>query len=133
MTTFLNAISPYLWEIFVIIVGSIGTYLATKVVPLIEAKFKETMHSRGFGVVADSLWIAVSRMSRKVAERFANGSLDETDVIAIRAEARSIAIDKLERLSGFTKDNLGDWVDEQLDVLTGKLTQWASGSQKDDD
>lgn len=89
--------------------------------PLLNAWLKQIMHFRGASVVADALTQALAELSDEVRKALLDGKLTDAERTEIKLRANSIAKDKLKNLSGFYKADLHKWVDEQLDVLLGKL------------
>lgn len=89
--------------------------------PLLNAWLKQIMHFRGASVVADALTQALAELSEEVRKAFLDGKLTDAERTEIKLRANSIAKEKLKNLSGFYKADLHKWVDEQLDVLLGKL------------
>lgn len=89
--------------------------------PLLNAWLKQIMHFRGAAVVADALTQALAELSEEVRKALLDGKLTDAERTEIKLRANSIAKEKLKNLSGFYKADLHKWVDEQLDVLLGKL------------
>lgn len=89
--------------------------------PLLNAWHKQIMHFRGASVVADALTQALAELSEEVRKALLDGKLTDAERTEIKLRANSIAKEKLKNLSGFYKADLHKWVDDQLDVLLGKL------------
>jgi hypothetical protein len=98
----------------------IGLFIR-QAIPLLNAWFKQLMHFRGASVVADALTQAIAEMSDELQKALADGKLDAAEKKILKARAKAIAEGKLKNLSGFYKRDMIGWIDEQLDVLLGKL------------
>jgi len=79
------------------------------------------MHFRGASVVADALTQALGELVTETQKALADGVLTDAERKALKARAGEIARERLKNLGGFYKADLSGWVDEQLDVLLGKL------------
>lgn len=111
-------------EALKIILSALGMVLmrvAAQAIPLLNAWLKQVMHFRGAGVVADALTQAIAEMSDELQKALLDGKIDAEEKKILKARAKAIAEGKLKNLSGFYKRDMIGWIDEQLDVLLGKL------------
>jgi len=115
--TILSQILQALWAGLAVMLG----FLVKQAIPLLNAYLKELMHFRGAAVVADALTQALGELSVEAQKALTDGKIDKTEWATLKARANSIAKDRLKALSGFYKADLNKWVDDQLDVLLGKL------------
>jgi hypothetical protein len=115
--TLLTQILQALWAGLAVMLGM----LARNAIPLINAYLKQLMHFRGASVVADALTQALGELVAETQKALADGVLTDAERKALKARAGEIARERLRNLSGFYKADLSGWVDEQLDVLLGKL------------
>jgi hypothetical protein len=115
--TLLSQILQALWAGLAVMLG----VLARNAIPLINAYLKQLMHFRGASVVADALTQALGELVTETQKALADGVLTDAERKALKARAGEIARERLKNLSGFYKADLSGWVDEQLDVLLGKL------------
>lgn len=115
--TLLEQILQALWAGLAVMLG----VLARNAIPLINAYLKQLMHFRGASVVADALTQALGELVTETQKALADGVLTDAERKALKARAGEIARERLKNLSGFYKRDLSGWVDEQLDVLLGKL------------
>jgi hypothetical protein len=106
-----------LWAGLAIILG----FLSTRGLPLLNAWLKQVMHFRGAGVVADAFTQALGEMSLETQKALSDGVITSEEWKVLKARAKDIAMSRLKNLSGFYKSDLVTWVDDQLDVLLGKL------------
>jgi hypothetical protein len=113
----LSQILQALWAGLAVMLG----VLARNAIPLLNAYLKQLMHFRGAGVVADALTQALGELVTETQKALADGVLTAEERKALKARAGEIARERLKNLSGFYKADLSGWVDEQLDVLLGKL------------
>jgi len=97
------------------------SYLSTALIPLINQWLKQVMHFRGASVVADALTQAMGELVIETQKALADGVITEAERKALKARAGVIARERLQNLSGFYKKDLSQWVDDQLDILLGKL------------
>jgi CBS domain containing-hemolysin-like protein len=97
------------------------SYLSTALIPLINQWLKQMMHFRGSSVVADALTQAMGELIVETQKALADGVITEAERKTLKARAGEIARERLKNLSGFYKKDLTTWVDDQLDVLLGKL------------
>ena len=95
--------------------------LVKQAIPLLNMWLKQLMHFRGSAVVADALTQALGELSLEAQKALADGKIDQAEWVVLKARANSIAKERLKALSGFYKQDLGKWVDDQLDILLGKL------------
>ena len=95
--------------------------LVKQAIPLLNMWLKQLMHFRGAAVVADALTQALGELSLEAQKALTDGKIDQAEWVVLKARANSIAKERLKALSGFYKQDLGKWVDDQLDVLLGKL------------
>lgn len=115
--TLLEQITQALWAGLAVMLGM----LARNAIPLINAYLKQLLHFRGASVVADALTQALGELVSETQKALADGVLTAEERKALKARAGEIARERLKNLSGFYKADLSGWVDEQLDVLLGKL------------
>jgi hypothetical protein len=113
----LSQIAEALWAGLAVMLG----VLARNAIPLLNAYLKQLMHFRGASVVADALTQALGELVTETQKALADGVLTDAERKALKARAGEIARERLKNLSGFYKADLSGWVDEQLDVLLGKL------------
>lgn len=113
----LSQILQALWAGLAIILG----FLSTRGLPLLNAWLKQVMHFRGAGVVADALTQALGEISLETQKALSDGMITSDEWKVLKIRAREIALSRLKNLSGFYKSDLVTWVDDQLDVLLGKL------------
>jgi hypothetical protein len=113
----LSQILQALWAGLAVMLG----FLSTRGLPLLNAWLKQVMHFRGSAVVADALTQALGEMTLETQKALSDGIITKEEWIVLKARARSISIERLKNLSGFYKSDLVTWVDDQLDVLLGKL------------
>lgn len=113
----LTQILQALWAGLAVMLG----VLARNAIPLLNAYLKQLMHFRGASVVADALTQALGELVTETQKALADGVLTDAERKALKARAGEIARERLKNLSGFYKADLSGWVDEQLDVLLGKL------------
>jgi hypothetical protein len=113
----LTQILQALWAGLAVMLG----VLARNAIPLLNAYLKQLMHFRGASVVADALTQALGELVTETQKALADGVLTNAERKALKARAGEIARERLKNLSGFYKADLSGWVDEQLDVLLGKL------------
>ena len=106
-----------LWAGLAVMLG----VLVKQAIPLLNAWLKQLMHFRGSAVVADALTQALGELSLEAQKALADGKIDQAEWVVLKARANSIAKERLKALSGFYKQDLGKWVDDQLDILLGKL------------
>lgn len=106
-----------LWAGLAVMLG----FLSTQGLPLLNAWLKQLMHFRGSAVVSDALTQAIGEMILETQKALADGIITKEEWIVLKARARSISLERLKNLSGFYKKDLQTWVDDQLDVLLGKL------------
>jgi hypothetical protein len=115
--TLLEQILQALWAGLAVMLG----VLARNAIPLLNAYLKQLMHFRGASVVADALTQALGELVAETQKALADGVITDAERKALKARAGEIARERLKNLSGFYKADLSGWVDEQLDVLLGKL------------
>lgn len=115
--TLLSQILQALWAGLAVMLG----VLARNTIPLLNAYLKQLMHFRGASVVADALTQALGELVTETQKALADGVLTDAERKALKARAGEIARERLKNLSGFYKADLSGWVDEQLDILLGKL------------
>ncbi len=115
--TLLSQILQALWAGLAVMLG----FLVKQAIPLLNAWLKQLMHFRGSAVVADALTQALGELSLEAQKALADGKIDRAEWVVLKARANSIAKERLKALSGFYKQDLGKWVDDQLDILLGKL------------
>jgi hypothetical protein len=115
--TLLSQILQALWAGLAVMLG----VLARNAIPLLNAYLKQMMHFRGASVVADALTQALGELVAETQKALADGVLTDAERKALKARAGEIARERLKNLSGFYKADLSGWVDEQLDILLGKL------------
>ena len=113
----LSQIAEALWAAVAVLLG----VFIRKAIPLLNAYLKQVMHFRGASVVADALTQALGELVTETQKALADGVLTDAERKALKARAGEIARERLKNLSGFYKADLSGWVDEQLDVLLGKL------------
>ena len=113
--------SAELLKIILSVLGMVLMRVAAQAIPLLNAYLKQIMHFRGASVVADALTQVIAEMSDELQKALADGKIDAAEMAALKLKARQIAEAKLKNLSGFYKADLIGWIDEQLDVLLGKL------------
>jgi len=113
----LSQILQALWAGLAVMLG----FLSTQGLPLLNAWLKQLMHFRGSAVVADALTQALGELTLETQKALADGVITKEEWIVLKARARSISIERLKNLSGFYKKDLTAWVDDQLDILLGKL------------
>lgn len=113
----LSQILQALWAGLAVMLG----FLSTRGIPLLNAWLKQLMHFRGSAVVADALTQALGELILETQKALADGVITKEEWIVLKARARSISLERLKNLSGFYKKDLQTWVDDQLDVLLGKL------------
>lgn len=113
----LSQIAEALWAAVAVLLG----VFIRNAIPLLNAYLKQVMHFRGASVVADALTQVIAEMSDELQKALADGKLDAAEMAALKMRARQIAEAKLKNLSGFYKRDMIGWIDEQLDVLLGKL------------
>lgn len=113
----LSQIAEALWAGVAVMIG----VFIRNAIPLLNAYLKQVMHFRGASVVADALTQVIAEMSDELQKALADGKLDAAEMAALKLKARQIAEAKLKNLSGFYKRDMIGWIDEQLDVLLGKL------------
>ena len=89
--------------------------------PLLNAWLKQLMHFRGSAVVADALTQALGELTLETQKALADGVITKEEWVVLKARARSISLERLKNLSGFYKSDLQKWIDDQLDILLGKL------------
>lgn len=106
-----------LWAGLAVMLG----FLSTQGLPLINACLKQVMHFRGSAVVADALTQALGELSLETQKALSDGAITRDEWKVLKIRAREIALSRLKNLSGFYKSDLVTWVDDQLDVLLGKL------------
>lgn len=104
-----------------IILASLVGFLVKNVLPLVTAWLKQVMHFRGSAVVADALAQAIGELVTETQKALADGVITDAERKALKARAGEIAKERLKNLSGFYKADLQKWVNDQLDVLLGKL------------
>lgn len=113
----LSQIAEALWAAVAVLLG----VFIRNAIPLLNAYLKQLMHFRGASVVADALTQVIAEMSDELQKALADGKLDAAEKKILKARAKAIAEGKLKNLSGFYKRDMISWIDEQLDVLLGKL------------
>ena len=113
----LSQILQALWAGLAVMLG----VLVKQAIPLLNMWLKQLMHFRGSAVVADALTQALGELSLEAQKALADGKIDQAEWVALKARANSIAKERLKALSGFYKQDLGKWVDDQLDILLGKI------------
>ena len=113
----LSQILQALWAGLAVMLG----FLSTQGLPLLNAWLKQLMHFRGSAVVSDALTQAIGEMILETQKALADGVITKEEWVVLKARARSISLERLKNLSGFYKSDLQKWVDDQLDVLLGKL------------
>ena len=106
-----------LWAGLAVMLG----FLSTRGLPLLNAWLKQLMHFRGSAVVADALTQALGEMILETQKALADGVITKEEWVVLKARARSISLERLKNLSGFYKSDLQKWIDDQLDILLGKL------------
>lgn len=97
------------------------SWAMTRGLPLLNAWLKQVMHFRGAGVVADALTQALGEMTLETQKALSDGVITRDEWKVLKIRAREISLGRLKNLSGFYKADLVTWVDDQLDVLLGKL------------
>lgn len=118
------AITSWSSEILAWVLIGLSTLLGILVrqgIPALNAYLKGLMHFRGAAVVADSFTQVAGATISELQKSLVDGVLTADELKEIKRVAKGVAIDKLKNLSGFAKENLGAWVDDQLDILVGKL------------
>ncbi len=113
----LSQILQALWAGLAVMLG----FLSTRGLPLLNAWLKQVMHFRGSAVVADALTQALGELTLETQKALADGVITKEEWVVLKARARSISLERLKNLSGFYKRDLQTWVNDQLDVLLGKL------------
>jgi hypothetical protein len=113
----LSQIAEALWAAVAVLIG----VFIRNAIPLLNAYLKQVMHFRGASVVADALTQVIAEMSDELQKALADGKIDAAEKKILKARAKAIAEGKLKNLSGFYKRDMIGWIDEQLDVLLGKL------------
>lgn len=113
----LSQILQALWAGLAVMLG----FLSTRGLPLLNAWLKQVMHFRGASVVADAFTQALGEMSLETQKALSDGVITRDEWKVLKIRAREIALSRLKNLSGFYKSDLVTWVDDQLDVLLGKL------------
>ena len=113
----LTQILQALWAGLAVMLG----FLSTRGLPLLNAWLKQLMHFRGSAVVADAMTQALGELTLETQKALADGVITKEEWVVLKARARSISLERLKNLSGFYKKDLQTWVDDQLDVLLGKL------------
>mgnify|MGYP001343454442 CR=1 FL=1 len=113
----LSQILQALWAGLAVMLG----FLSTQGLPLLNAWLKQLMHFRGSAVVADALTQATGEMILETQKALADGVSTKEEWVVLKARARSISLERLKNLSGFYKSDLQKWIDDQLDILLGKL------------
>ena len=106
-----------LWAGLAVMLG----FLSTRGLPLLNAWLKQLMHFRGSAVVADALTQALGELALETQKALADGVITKEEWVVLKARARSISLERLKNLSGFYKSDLQKWIDDQLDILLGKL------------
>ena len=106
-----------LWAGLAVMLG----FLSTQGLPLLNAWLKQLMHFRGSAVVSDALTQALGELILETQKALADGVITKEEWVVLKARARSISVERLKNLSGFYKKDLQTWVDDQLDILLGKL------------
>ena len=120
-----SQIAEALWAGLAIILG----FLSTRGLPLLNVWLKQVMHFRGAGVVADAFTQALGELSLETQRALSDGVITRDEWKVLKIRAREIALSRLKNLSGFYKSDLVTWVDDQLDVLLGKLLLRIFGSR----
>ncbi len=92
-----------------------------RAIPLLNAWFKQLMHFRGSDAVADALTEAISEMAQELQKALADGKITADEKALLFARAKQIAETKLKNMSGFYKQDLHKWIDEQLNIAFAKL------------
>lgn len=113
----LSQILQALWAGLAVMLG----VLVKQAIPLLNMWLKQLMHFRGAAVVADALTQALGELSLEAQKALADGKIDRAEWVTLRFRANNIAKERLQALSGFYKADLSKWVDDQLDILLGKL------------
>jgi len=113
----LSQILQALWAGLAVMLG----FLSTQGLPLLNALLKQVMHFRGSAVVADALTQALGELTLETQKALSDGVITKEEWVVLKARARSISLERLKNLSGFYKKDLTAWVDDQLDILLGKL------------
>lgn len=108
------------------IAGATGL-LIRQAIPLLNAYLKQIMHFRGASVVADALTQAIAELSTEAQKALADGKIDKAERAAMMLAAQEIAHAKLLQLSGFYKENLRAWIDDQLNIALSKLLSRTMG------
>lgn len=104
----------------------IGLFIR-QAIPLLNAYLKQVMHFRGASVVADALTQAIAELSTEAQKALADGKIDKAERAAMMLAAQEIAHAKLLQLSGFYKENLRAWIDDQLNIALSKLLSRTMG------
>lgn len=115
------SIMDYIIKGLLVALMSFLSYLSTALIPLINQWLKQVMHFRGASVVADALTQALGELVIETQKALADGVITDDERKVLKKRAGEIAKERLKNLSGFYKKDLQAWVDDQLDVLLGKL------------
>jgi len=90
-------------------------------IPLLNAWFKQLMHFRGSAVVADALTESIAEMSVELQKALADGVITNEERAKLKNRAREVAYYRLQRLSGFYKKEMLQWIDDRLNIELAKL------------
>jgi len=119
------AVAPSLLEqllqALLVALASVLTFVGTKVLPLLNAYLKQLMHFRGASVVADALTEALAEMSAEVQKALADGVITNEERAKLKNRAREVAYYRLQRLSGFYKKEMLQWIDDRLNIELAKF------------
>jgi hypothetical protein len=96
-------------------------WLIKKGIPLLSSMLKEHLHFRGSSVVVDSLAQVITNASEQTLVALKDGKLSAEERDGILKATKALSIVKLKELSGFYKDDLVAWVEDQAEVALGKL------------
>jgi hypothetical protein len=113
----LSQIAEALWAAVAVLIG----VFIRNAIPLLNAYLKQVMHFRGASVVADALTQAIAELSTEAQKALADGKIDKAERAAMMLAAQEIAHAKLLQLSGFYKQNLRAWIDDQLNIALAKI------------
>lgn len=113
----LSQIAVALWAAVAVLLG----IFVRKALPLLNAYLKQVMHFRGASVVADALTEAIADMSAEVQKALADGVITPEERATLKNRAREVAYYRLQRLSGFYKKEMLQWIDDRLNIELAKI------------
>lgn len=102
-------------------VGATLIWLMKNAIPLLNTWLRQSLHFRNSAIVADAVTEALAEIGNDIAAHLADGVLTDAEKQQIKDKAKAIAKIKFERLAGFYKHDLSDYIDEQIKVALGKL------------